>query len=607
MKKVYAGVRAASGAAALVAALIVPAARIQADEQAVPGQPAAQSDALRFEIGPVAGLTTAWHPAPVATAVPLGSVVTMRVGAAPAAAVAWRGAIEIGRDPNWSTAVCPLIEPGEALIEVDVTVAGEMHTLRSLLDVIDIAPQEIKLTTIQVEPTTLVIDEELSGDALNEATMAAYFGEESIAAVRHAGGHRWRTSVGRTVRMSLGVSPAGFAPLIEWRTPAAGVPARLGPAFSLRFEAPGVYGVAAGPPVDEARARFGIYDVVITSHQPGDIVPEDEPVTFEAATIPPGLEHLVTWVSSTKYGSAWPVRGEGRTFTVTFHDTYGPLPDGSGDFQWLGVRADSARFGQDQKGFCMSGTHRRMNEAVGRALPDIFPNGALELIDVPISLTGSNSPCVPPVTLGGGITNERYTVMGNNLQQVSNNMLDTQNGVGPLIQGRRYAGSAQLSYSYQTSDPVVVDGNLSFQITDISWTTVVRLPNWTPPPGTPANQVAEWNRFRMALNTHEKGHAGINDTHMMMIETRMENQPAGKVVVTGTNLPQFNEEGDPATPADAARAMQIDTAISNAINNHPQMATLDTAQDNYDAPNSPTNPTGTNHGATQGATLNTNP
>jgi hypothetical protein len=436
--------------------------------------------------------------------------------------------------------------------------------------------------------------------------MGHYFGEESIAAIRHLGGNRWQTSIDRTVDMSVTVSPAEFAALTEWRIP--GAAPRLGSSLSRPFDEPGLKTVSVGPPGGAVTALVSVYQVVITSHEPGDIVPEGVPVTYTAATIPPGLEHGITWLSSTKYGTATPVTGEGPTFTVVFEDTYGPAPDGNGDFQWLGVAADNVRLGQDVKPLCLSGTHLRMDEYAGRALPDIFPNGALYLGDVPLSITGMHTACTPAVVLGGGVTKQRYTVTGNNLQQVSNNIFDAQNGVGPLDEheNRRYAGSAQLSYTFQ-ANVTVSGGNLNVQITDVSWTTNVTLPNWTPPPGTPQAQINEWNRFRMALDTHERGHAAINDTHMAMIETRLENVAAGRVTVPGNNVPQFNQDGTPRTAADAARAMQIDQAVSNAINGHPQMAACDTAQTNYDGMPSQQNPTGTNHGQTQGATLNPNP
>ena len=63
-----------------------------------------------------------------------------------------------------------------------------------------------------------------------------------------------------------------------------------------------------------------------------------------AVTDPPGYEDHVTWLSSTKYGTGFPITGQGPTFTVQFDDTWG----GEG-FQWLGVKADGVLFNQDRK------------------------------------------------------------------------------------------------------------------------------------------------------------------------------------------------------------------------------------------------------------------
>ncbi len=52
---------------------------------------------------------------------------------------------------------------------------------------------------------------------------------------------------------------------------------------------------------------------------------------------------------------------------------------------------------------------------------------------------------------------------------------------------------------------------------------------------------------------------------------------------------------------------EIANAVLAAIQANPSFMMNEQQQTNYDAPMTPTNPTGTNHGATQGATLNTNP
>ncbi|MHC5003879.1 MAG: DUF922 domain-containing protein, partial [Planctomycetota bacterium] len=287
--------------------------------------------------------------------------------------------------------------------------------------------------------------------------------------------------------------------------------------------------------------------------------------------------------------------------------TQGACEDAGGIFQ--GEDTDCEPSPCTPQAACQMGTVLRMVEFCGRPIFDPFPNGSLYFVNFPVSITGFNDACSPPgMPAGGGTTEQRYTVEGQNLQEVSEAIFDQADGAGPLDEtdNRRYGGSATLALSYQTQ--LTVQGeNLNVQITDISWTTVILLPNWTPPKGASKADVAEWNRFRMSLNTHEKGHAAINDTHMNMVEMKLENMPAGRVTVPGTYVPQYNDQMEPATAMDAKRAQQIDMAVGNAINANASITALETAQDNYDAAPSDTNPTGTNHGQTQGATLDPNP
>src|SRR3954452_16767209 len=58
----------------------------------------------RLEIGPVEGLTTLWHPAPVRTAIPLGATVQLRIMVPLSWSVRWTGAGEIDRNIGRSTA-----------------------------------------------------------------------------------------------------------------------------------------------------------------------------------------------------------------------------------------------------------------------------------------------------------------------------------------------------------------------------------------------------------------------------------------------------------------------------------------------------------------------
>ena len=134
---------------------------------------------------------------------------------------------------------------------------------------------------------------------------------------------------------------------MEWRVDGKAV--GLGLSLDHSFVSVGVHTISVGPPDRAQEILVETYDVNFTSHIPGvDIVPEGEPVTFDAVTDPPGFESFITWIATTKYGTGTPVLGYGPVFTVQFDDTWTELEDGS-IFQWLGVKADNAVFGQDQK------------------------------------------------------------------------------------------------------------------------------------------------------------------------------------------------------------------------------------------------------------------
>ena len=190
---------------------------------------------------------------------------------------------------------------------------------------------------------------DLDEDATNAETMEFFFGE-SIASFEPLP-DGFFTSTDRRIEMTVDVNYPEFAPLMEWRT--IGQPIkrwpRLGQQATVYFEDAGMHMVAVGPPERSAHLVIETYEVSITSHQSGyDTVGDGETVTFEAVTNPPGFEQNIRWLSSTKYGMAIPVRGDGPTFTVQFADIWGREPDGS-LFQWLGVKADNAIFNQDQK------------------------------------------------------------------------------------------------------------------------------------------------------------------------------------------------------------------------------------------------------------------
>ena len=318
-----------------------------------------------FTIGPIEGLTTTWHWAPPTTSIPLGTIAGFFQPAAPNATVIWTAAAEVARDDQGSTAVCPLVQIGITIVQVQVIPAdgGEAISSQSRFNVVDIGVEQITVSAIDVWVDPVEIDEDLGQDELNEQTMGYFFGLDSIAAMRDLGDGYYRTSVNRRVHTSVEVNPPGFAPLIEWRYDGQAVEAPpavfgmvmnwssegMGATAAKSFPLVGNHVIEVGSGFNSQEIEVETYRVTITSHSSGlDTVPEGEPITFTAVTNPPGYEDQITWLSSTKYGSAEPVLGQGPEFTVEFNDTWGIDPE-IGDWQWFGVRADDAVFSQDQK------------------------------------------------------------------------------------------------------------------------------------------------------------------------------------------------------------------------------------------------------------------
>ncbi|MCZ6815846.1 MAG: DUF6531 domain-containing protein, partial [Planctomycetota bacterium] len=227
----------------------------------------------------------------------------------------------------------------------------------------DIAPASIELSlSVWVDPV------ELDQNSTNEETMFYYFMFPSVAELKDLGDGRYRTSVRRRVNFDATVDPPGFKPLIEWRFDNT-ARALHSPAVHSYADV-GWHDVSAGPLNNPAEVQIETYRVRITSHTSSrNIVPEGEPITFEAVTEPSGYEDEITWISSTKYGTASPVLGRGPSFIVQFDDSWGRHGSGIG-FQWLGVKADNTVFNQDQKNTnpnrccCCDGTVAATSETI---------------------------------------------------------------------------------------------------------------------------------------------------------------------------------------------------------------------------------------------------
>ena len=298
----------------------------------------------RLRIGPIAGLTTDWHTAPTMTSVPLGTMVQLELTEIlPSDAVNWIGAVEIERTDTYSRAECPVTQLSPHTIQVVVNsgLPCEWQTICQF-DAVDVAVDDITCS-VDVSVPPLSVDE----NSDNATTLMHFFSSESIAQLKTLGQNHYQTSVKRRLTFSATTEPAGFEPLMEWRLD--GTALGLGGTLpSYTIFSPDNYTFEVGALAQPEQIQIDTYEVIITSHTSGmDLVPEGESVTFIATTNPPGYENDVTWLSSTLYGSASPVLGQGPTFTVQFNGTWASVPGGL--WQWMGIKADNVGFEQDQE------------------------------------------------------------------------------------------------------------------------------------------------------------------------------------------------------------------------------------------------------------------
>lgn len=327
---------------------------------------------MSLYLEPIAGLTTRTHLAPTHTAAPVGSVLRFRQALPDGTTVEWiGGVIEIAQNETGSIVECPLAEPGIVSITARVKDAEGrvVRENRCALDVLNIQVSQIQVRGIEA----VVGRVKLNSESTNEETMGYYFGNSIAPLVPIRSGNRalhvsepgeenassaaknavpqYSTSVDRPLRFNVTVDPPGIAPLMEWRVDGQ-VMDFLGGSHVDNFFSAGRHEISVGPPRRAGRMIIQTYRTEIVSHlRDVDIVPENRSVIFEAVTDPPGFESQIRWLSSTKYGTAEPILGRGRTFTVTFKDTFGDDPN-NGLWQWLGVKANNVLFGQDQKPAC---------------------------------------------------------------------------------------------------------------------------------------------------------------------------------------------------------------------------------------------------------------
>jgi len=308
-------------------------------------------------IEPIEGLTQARHIAPSEFAVPLGTTVRFRQACDPAARVRWEGADLVDGERTASIAERTMSFVGTFLVRANITKGSEHVSNVCRVRVVNVALSAVRVVSVQPVVSPVLVHEELS----NAMTMGYFFGESiapvrSIRAIPRRGGakanpsgdveiiDRFRTSINRSILFEIATIPPGFDPLMEIRP--YGHPSVTRSDGPIKFENAGVYRIAVGPLHNEKELKIETYRVNILGHDQGDgLIPEGVPVTFQAVTDPPGYEDEIIWLTSTKYGTASPVWGQGPTFTARFDNTFG-LEDG---FQWLGVRADNSVINQDQK------------------------------------------------------------------------------------------------------------------------------------------------------------------------------------------------------------------------------------------------------------------
>lgn len=300
----------------------------------------------QVQIGPIDGLTTAWHPVPQLFSFPKGYELRLRCAAGPSEHVIWEGATEIERQGSWSIAACPTERIGVYEVSVSVTAQDDSPgrkgvdptlttTSSCTFEVIDLRVHPVRVDIVNLDRAPIALRE----DATNWETLLVY-SAGSIAGLRQLGNAGYRTAVGTTIRVRCETSPPEFAPLTEWRLDGRPILMTNEAQYLLPDEI-GTHVLSVGPPTREQRLRIDLYRTRIAAGAPQFLrVASGDVVTFQAATDPPGFENEVTWLASTRFGKARPIVGRGATFAVRFDDVVGH--DNGSLTQWVGVRADNA-------------------------------------------------------------------------------------------------------------------------------------------------------------------------------------------------------------------------------------------------------------------------
>ncbi len=290
----------------------------------------AAADQAALMVGPITGFTVGWHEAPQTITVPRGTSLTFQQPKAPQDDVEWEGADEIEDGSTSSLASFTTQVPGRfevtstTVLSLGSSAGAKTPTNRCVIEVVERVPVSL------ASPAPITVDHgsDLAGYLSNEETMGAFFGG-SIARVSRLSASRYVTSIQKPLTFGVAVAPDDAWP-IEWVVD--GVAVGLGSTWHGVFVEPGVHTVSV--------TRAGVQQWLDMETYSVSIAPTDEfvvgqPLRFRATTEPAGYETHITWLSSTKTGTAAPVLGGEPVFTAVFeNDTL----DGS----WTGVKADNA-------------------------------------------------------------------------------------------------------------------------------------------------------------------------------------------------------------------------------------------------------------------------
>lgn len=192
---------------------------------------------------------------------------------------------------------------------------------------------------------------------------------------------------------------------------------------------------------------------------------------------------------------------------------------------------------------------------------------------------------------GAQVTTNTYNVGGTTLEEVWEDIEDKGFSEG----GSVHAGAAMSTLGHMVitlppqSDTIVkpdCPGGMGVECT-VTWTvsyavtTVLTLPSFPGAADLCDEAKAEWERFAEALETHEEGH------HQIAVDALAAANPVTMFTTTqmACNLP------DCLMLAEAELQSQLDAELTRL------QTAIDDAGEQYD--------TDTNHGATQGATLDT--